>query len=167
MSTLSLLPHNATAYDKINSKLKSGARSVLYVAGTGTGKTYVTNALLTNNWLGRKVAYVVPTVAIWDYISGVLGNSSNITMFTYSAFTNPKTLKLLSEKYDVVIFDEETPLTLIQQLLPDILVKGSDYDPKDIVGGKEVIANGGKVVTVPLVEGFSSTKIINKLKDQA
>ena len=67
----------------------------------------------------------------------------------------------------VVIFDEETPLTLIQQLLPDILVKGSDYDPKDIVGGKEVIANGGKVVTVPLVEGFSSTKIINKLKDQA
>ncbi|HQQ20356.1 MAG TPA: D-glycero-beta-D-manno-heptose 1-phosphate adenylyltransferase, partial [Bacteroidales bacterium] len=61
----------------------------------------------------------------------------------------------------------ETPLTLIQQLLPDILVKGSDYDPKDIVGGKEVIANGGKVVTVPLVEGFSSTKIINKLKDQA
>lgn len=67
----------------------------------------------------------------------------------------------------VVIFDEETPLVLIQQLLPDILVKGSDYDPKDIVGGKEVIANGGKVVTVPLVEGFSSTKIINKLKDQA
>lgn len=67
----------------------------------------------------------------------------------------------------VVIFDEETPLVLIQQLLPDILVKGSDYDPKDIEGGKEVIANGGKVVTVPLVEGFSSTKIINKLKDQA
>ena len=106
MSTLSLLPHNATAYNKINSKLKSGARSVLYVAGTGTGKTYVTNALLTHDWLGRKVAYVVPTVAIWDYISGVLDDSVNITMFTYSAFANPKTLKLLSEKYDVVIFDE-------------------------------------------------------------
>lgn len=106
MSTLNLLPHNAAAYNKIKSKLKSGARSVLYVAGTGTGKTYVTNALLTTVWSGRKVAYVVPTVAIWDYLSGVLDKSANVTMFTYNAFQSEKVITDLLNNYEVVVFDE-------------------------------------------------------------
>ena len=60
----------------------------------------------------------------------------------------------------VVIFEEDTPLELIQTLLPDVLVKGGDYTIETIVGAKEVIANGGKVIINPIVEGFSTTNII-------
>ncbi len=71
-----------------------------------------------------------------------------------------------------IIFSDETPLALIQSVLPDILVKGGDYDPleKDttqksfIVGSLEVLANGGSVIAIPLVAGFSSTQIIGKIK---
>lgn len=64
----------------------------------------------------------------------------------------------------VVLFDEDTPLNLITQLMPDILVKGADYNIDNIVGAKEVIANGGDVKTIDFVEGFSSTSIIQKIK---
>jgi D-beta-D-heptose 7-phosphate kinase/D-beta-D-heptose 1-phosphate adenosyltransferase len=64
----------------------------------------------------------------------------------------------------VVIFEEDTPYVLITTLLPDILVKGGDYTIDTIVGAKEVIANGGKVIINPIVEGFSTTNIIEKIK---
>jgi rfaE bifunctional protein nucleotidyltransferase chain/domain len=64
----------------------------------------------------------------------------------------------------VVLFDEETPLELIQLVRPDVLVKGDDYSVDTIVGAKEVMAWGGSVQTVPLVEGHSTTRIIEKLK---
>jgi len=63
-----------------------------------------------------------------------------------------------------VVFEEDTPLQLIQTLLPDVLVKGGDYTIDTIVGAKEVIANGGKVIINPIVEGFSTTNIIEKIK---
>ncbi|MBC7399327.1 MAG: hypothetical protein H7289_05225, partial [Mucilaginibacter sp.] len=66
----------------------------------------------------------------------------------------------------VVVFEEDTPLNLISTLLPDILVKGADYTIDNIVGAKEVIANGGKVLTIDLVEGYSSTSIIQRIKNQ-
>jgi rfaE bifunctional protein nucleotidyltransferase chain/domain len=65
----------------------------------------------------------------------------------------------------VIIFEEETPLDLINTLLPDVLVKGDDYSIETIVGAKEVIANGGKVTTIPLVPSYSTTNIIQKLKN--
>ncbi len=64
----------------------------------------------------------------------------------------------------VVFFDEETPLELISFLLPDILVKGNDYSVENIVGADVVIKNGGKVETVPLVNGYSTTNVIEKIK---
>ena len=64
----------------------------------------------------------------------------------------------------VVLFDEDTPYNLIKTVQPDVLVKGSDYKPENIVGYDIVMAKGGKVVTVDLVEGFSTTGIINKMK---
>lgn len=63
----------------------------------------------------------------------------------------------------VVEFGTLTPKTLIAKLLPDILVKGGDYQPDNIVGAKEVRAAGGKVVTIPLVKGRSTTIIISKI----
>ncbi|MFN0049053.1 MAG: D-glycero-beta-D-manno-heptose 1-phosphate adenylyltransferase [Cytophagales bacterium] len=65
----------------------------------------------------------------------------------------------------VVFFDSETPYDLIKNLLPDILVKGNDYLAENIVGADVVIANGGKVETIPLVQGFSTTNIVNKIKN--
>jgi D-glycero-beta-D-manno-heptose 1-phosphate adenylyltransferase len=64
----------------------------------------------------------------------------------------------------IAVFEEDTPLTLISTLLPDILVKGADYAIENIVGGKEVIANGGEVKTINFVEGYSSTSIIERIK---
>ncbi|MCS6823675.1 MAG: D-glycero-beta-D-manno-heptose 1-phosphate adenylyltransferase [Cytophagaceae bacterium] len=63
----------------------------------------------------------------------------------------------------VILFDDDTPLALIQDLKPDILVKGADYNLKNIVGADIVLAYGGKVETIPLVNGFSTTDIISKL----
>ncbi|MBB6112441.1 rfaE bifunctional protein, domain II [Mucilaginibacter lappiensis] len=66
----------------------------------------------------------------------------------------------------VVLFDEDTPLNLISTLLPDILVKGADYSVENIVGSKEVLANGGEVKTIDFVKGYSSTAIIEKIRQQ-
>lgn len=63
----------------------------------------------------------------------------------------------------VVIFEEDTPLELIKALQPDVLVKGGDYTIEQIVGSKEVMANGGKVVINPIVEGYSTTGLIEKI----
>ena len=64
----------------------------------------------------------------------------------------------------VVIFEEDTPLNLITNILPDVLVKGGDYTIEQIVGAKEVIANGGNVIINPIVQGFSTTGIIEKIR---
>ncbi len=64
----------------------------------------------------------------------------------------------------VILFDEETPFELIDYLKPDILVKGDDYTVSTIVGANLVLANGGTVETVPLVNGYSTTNVIEKIK---
>ena len=64
----------------------------------------------------------------------------------------------------VIIFDEDTPLNLIKSIMPDVLIKGGDYNPATIVGASEVISNGGKIEIIPLEEGFSTTGIIEKMK---
>lgn len=64
----------------------------------------------------------------------------------------------------VTIFSEPTPKDLIIAIKPDVLVKGGDYKVEDIAGAKEVIGWGGRVVINPIVEGFSTTSIIQKMK---
>lgn len=64
----------------------------------------------------------------------------------------------------VVPFSEDTPQRLISEVLPDLLVKGGDYKPEDIAGGKEVIANGGEVLVLNFEEGCSTTEIIEAIK---
>lgn len=64
----------------------------------------------------------------------------------------------------VIIFDEDTPLEVIKAILPDVLVKGGDYKIEDIVGAKEVLENGGEVMLASMVEGVSTTKIIEQMK---
>ncbi len=64
----------------------------------------------------------------------------------------------------VVMFDEPTPLELVRELRPDVLVKGGDYAPEDVVGGDVVRSSGGRVVIVPLVPGYSTTSIVERLR---
>jgi D-glycero-beta-D-manno-heptose 1-phosphate adenylyltransferase len=66
----------------------------------------------------------------------------------------------------VIIFSEPTPRELIVEIRPDVLIKGGDYKIEEIAGAKEVIAWGGKVVLNPIVEGYSTTSIINKLQNK-
>jgi rfaE bifunctional protein nucleotidyltransferase chain/domain len=66
----------------------------------------------------------------------------------------------------IVVFEEDTPINVIITLMPDILVKGADYSIENIVGAREVMANGGEVKTIDFVEGYSSTSIIKKIREQ-
>jgi D-glycero-beta-D-manno-heptose 1-phosphate adenylyltransferase len=73
-------------------------------------------------------------------------------------------LAALSAVSAVVIFDEDTPYQLIKKLQPHILVKGGDYQVKDIVGGELVMQSGGSVAIIPFVKGQSSSGLISKLE---
>lgn len=64
----------------------------------------------------------------------------------------------------VVIFEEDTPLELIKLLMPDVLVKGGDYTIEQVAGAKEVMANGGRVIINPILEGHSTTRLIDQIK---
>ncbi|MBP8114484.1 MAG: D-glycero-beta-D-manno-heptose 1-phosphate adenylyltransferase [Chitinophagaceae bacterium] len=64
----------------------------------------------------------------------------------------------------IVLFEEDTPLELIKSIMPDVIIKGGDYTVDQIAGAKEVIANGGRVVINPILNGFSTTSIIEAAK---
>lgn len=66
----------------------------------------------------------------------------------------------------IVLFSEETPLELIKAILPDVLVKGADWSVDKIVGAKEVLEAGGKVINIDMVEGFSTTGLIDQIKNK-
>ena len=65
----------------------------------------------------------------------------------------------------VTLFNEETPYDLIKMILPDVLVKGGDWDIEKIVGKDIVERNGGTVVNIPFKDGFSTTSIIEKIRE--
>ncbi|MDR1313146.1 MAG: D-glycero-beta-D-manno-heptose 1-phosphate adenylyltransferase [Deltaproteobacteria bacterium] len=63
----------------------------------------------------------------------------------------------------VAVFDEDTPLNLIRRLMPDVLVKGGDWPPEKIVGGPEVLAEGGRVLSLPFLDGYSTSSLIARI----
>ena len=65
----------------------------------------------------------------------------------------------------VVFFEEDTPYKLIQRIVPNVLVKGSDYRVKEIVGHDIVLGNGGSVIPIELLDGYSTTSIIEKMQN--
>ena len=64
----------------------------------------------------------------------------------------------------VILFDTETPLELITELKPNVLIKGADYKVEEVVGRSVVEENGGRVVLVPLVPNSSTTRIVEKMR---
>jgi len=78
-------------------------------------------------------------------------------------FARMRVIAALESVDYVTGFDEETPLETIRLLMPDVLVKGGDWDTKDIVGSDIVTKNGGKVKAIAFVPGYSTTTLINKI----
>ncbi len=95
-----------------------------------------------------------------DSIRRIKGDSRPVS----DQFSRISTLAALESVDMVILFDEDTPLTLIEAIEPDILVKGNDYLAENIVGADFVEKNGGKVLTIPLVDGYSTSKIIDKIR---
>ena len=81
-----------------------------------------------------------------------------------SAAERAYVLAALADVDCVAVFEEDTPLDLIQLLTPDVIVKGGDYDPATVVGAAETRARGGDVVIIPLTPGHSTTATIAKLR---
>lgn len=75
-----------------------------------------------------------------------------------------KMLEALSSVDVVIPFNEDTPLDLINEIRPNVLVKGSDYKVSELVGYGEVVSWGGKVVTIDLTDDFSTSKLIQKAR---
>lgn len=115
------------------------------------------------------VAYLSQAKALGDIL--VLGLNSDASVRRLKGASRPvntqdnRALVLagLSAVDYICIFEEDTPYELIREVLPDILVKGGDWAPSDIVGSDIVLARGGKVLSLDFVEGLSTTGIIQKL----
>jgi D-beta-D-heptose 7-phosphate kinase/D-beta-D-heptose 1-phosphate adenosyltransferase len=105
----------------------------------------------------------------------VLGLNSDASVCRLKGPTRPvvseneraRVMAALAAVDAVAVFEEDTPLELIRAVRPDVLVKGGDYSIETVVGHEEVIAAGGRVEIVPIVEGFSTSNIVRKLKGSA
>ncbi len=114
--------------------------------------------------------YLMQAASLGDVL--IVGLNSDSSVFRLKGKNRPinnietRSLALASLVYVdmVVVFEEDTPYELIKIVKPNILVKGSDYSPEQIVGKDIVEQNGGKLEIIPFVEGFSTTKIIEKLE---
>lgn len=109
MKNVNLLPHNQAPYERLAKLFGADCKSALYVSGTGTGKSYITKALLDTTFAKAKVAYVIPTLSLAKYANDVAGFNvykKRLTYFTYNYFLNfDKALREMS-KYDLIILDE-------------------------------------------------------------
>ena len=114
------------------------------------------------------ITYLSEAKELGDYLIVGLNSDRSVTQIkgperpiNNQCFRSEKLLELNSVD-DIIIFDEDTPQNLINELQPNILVKGGDYKKNEIVGAREVEKKGGEVVILPLVPGYSTTEIIKE-----
>ena len=113
------------------------------------------------------LSYLHQSKDLGDYLIVGLNSDDSVTLLKGSDRPinnqNVRAKNLLRLDYvdAVIIFSEETPEELIKLLLPDILTKGGDYQKNQIAGSKTVTKNGGKVIILPHLKGYSTTAIIN------
>ncbi len=116
------------------------------------------------------IDYLAKARALGDVLIIGLNDDNSIQRLKGSTRpVNPLAVRIIMlaalKSVDLVVpFSEDTPLKLISALMPDILVKGGDYKPEDIVGAKEVLANDGEVVVVPFIDGHSTSSLIRKIQ---
>jgi D-glycero-beta-D-manno-heptose 1-phosphate adenylyltransferase len=97
--------------------------------------------------------------------ASVKGNKGDLRPIT-DEVSRARVLAAMEFVDAVILFGDETPYLLICQVVPDILVKGKDYEVADIVGADFVMAQGGSVETIELVSGYSTSSIVHKIKTQ-
>ena len=116
------------------------------------------------------IRYLAQAKKLGDFLIIGLNSDSSVKELKgedrpINSFEDRATLLLAIESVDsVIMFEEQTPENLIKDIVPDILVKGGDYNIEDIVGYQTVIQNGGQVKTLSFYDGYSSTNYINKIK---
>ena len=116
------------------------------------------------------VRYLAQAKKLGDFLIIGLNSDSSVKELKgedrpINSFEDRATLLSAIESVDLVImFEEQTPENLIKDIVPDILVKGGDYNIEDIVGYQTVMQNGGQVKTLSFYDGYSSTNYINKIK---
>jgi D-beta-D-heptose 7-phosphate kinase/D-beta-D-heptose 1-phosphate adenosyltransferase len=116
------------------------------------------------------VQYLEDAKALGDFL--VVGLNSDQSVARIKGASRPlqsedaRALVLLGLKsVDAIVrFDEDTPEALIEQMQPDVLVKGGDYAPEAVVGRETVARRGGRTVIIPFITGFSSTSIVDRIK---
>ena len=117
------------------------------------------------------VAYLNEAKAQGDYL--IVGLNSDASVRRLKGDDRPvigehqrKEMLMLTNYVDeVIVFEEDTPLDLIKELKPSVLVKGNDYENSTIVGSEFVINSGGDVVRFPIQDSYSSSQIISVMKD--
>ena len=151
----------------IRQKIVTVEQLMAFLSVHATKKVVFTNGCFDILHLGH-VEYLAKARDLGDLLIVGLNSDQSVRQLKGSNRPiNPQharsTLLAALEAVDfVVIFEEETPLQLIQQIMPHVLVKGGDYAMVDIVGADTVIKNGGTVKTIPLTDGFSTTHIVNQ-----
>ena len=116
------------------------------------------------------IRYLAQAKKLGDFLIIGLNSDSSVKELKgkdrpINSFYDRATLLSAIESVDLVImFEEQTPENLIKDIVPDILVKGGDYNIEDIVGYQTVMQNGGQVKTLSFYDGYSSTNYINKIK---
>ena len=116
------------------------------------------------------VRYLAQAKKLGDFLIIGLNSDSSVKELKgedrpINSFEDRATLLSAIDSVDLVImFEEQTPENLIKVIVPDILVKGGDYNIEDIVGYQTVMQNGGQVKTLSFYDGYSSTNYINKIK---
>ena len=115
------------------------------------------------------IRYLAQAKRLGDFLIIGLNSDSSVKELKgenrpINSFEDRATLLSAIESVDLVImFEEQTPENLIKDIVPDILVKGGDYNIEDIVGYQIVIQNGGQVKTISFYDGYSSTNYIDKI----
>ena len=116
------------------------------------------------------IRYLAQAKKLGDFLIIGLNSDSSVKELKgedrpINSFEDRASLLSAIESVDlVVMFEEQTPENLIKDIVPDILVKGGDYNIEDIVGYQTVMQNGGQVKTLSFYDGYSSTNYINKIK---
>lgn len=116
------------------------------------------------------IRYLAQAKKLGDFLIIGLNSDSSVRELKgknrpINSFEDRATLLSAMKSVDLVImFEEQTPENLIKDIVPDILVKGGDYNIEDIVGYQTVMQNGGQVKTLSFYDGYSSTNYINKIK---
>jgi rfaE bifunctional protein nucleotidyltransferase chain/domain len=116
------------------------------------------------------VAYLQEAAALGDMLIVGLNTDNSVKRLEksparplQSEFSRSRVMAALGCVAAVVLFDEDTPKALIEEIVPDVLVKGADYSPENIAGAEFVLNHGGKVQTIAFLPGFSTSAIEKKI----